>query len=248
MNKRFYYVRTKVDVDMNSESKKQNFSKEQTLEKLRKNCCDNLKKAGESSPKTFLVTRKDLGRYDFPLLYDTLEKDLDEHKRLALLMAMPTFSNEMLKKKRAAMEELIWMLASASCVGGLIPIPGLSLACDISILVGALIRFCKAFCLDDESLHRLSEKVGKPIKELKSAIKNTPMIKNITPDLVMNLLLKSTACVTLSLVELGLDFVPVVGSLFGGISSFAVTYFILHRFLQDVEVDAANVRAVAAQP
>ncbi|XP_062996265.1 interferon-gamma-inducible GTPase 10-like isoform X2 [Elgaria multicarinata webbii] len=191
MGKRFYYVRTKVDVSIDSESKKQNFSEEKTLEKIRNYCCDNLKNVGESSPRVFLISRWDLSLYDFPFLHDTLEKDLDDLKRHALITAMPAFSSEMLTKKKAAMEALIWKLALVSCFIGAVPVLGLSFVCDIGILVGAMIHLCKVFGLDEASLRSLANRVGKPIHELKSAIKNTPGISEISKELVVGLLSKS---------------------------------------------------------
>nr|XP_003222909.1 PREDICTED: interferon-inducible GTPase 5 [Anolis carolinensis] len=247
MKKQFYYVRTKIDINIDSEKRKQNFNEHETLEKIRNDCSENLKKAEGSSSRVFLVSRSDLSLYDFPSLHGTLEEDLDDLKRHAFIMASPTFSGEMVKKKKKSLESLIWMLALVSCFVGAVPVPGLSLACDISILMGAMVHFCKVFGLDDNSLHVLAKRVGKPVEELRSAIKNTPLPHTITTDLVLSLLSKSLLCATLTVIELVCDFVPVLGSIVGGASSFVCTFFMLRSFLQSVEVDAANVRAKATK-
>ncbi|XP_054844413.1 interferon-inducible GTPase 5-like [Eublepharis macularius] len=247
MKKKFYYLRTKVDVSLDSERKKRNFNEEKTLELIRKDCCDCLTKVGEPNPRIFLISRSDLNMYDFPHLQETLENDLDDLKRYALIATMPNFSKEILEKKKAAMEALIWSLSTVSCFIGAIPIPGLSFACDLGILVGTMKDFCNVFGLDDESLKRLAGRTGKPVPVLRSAIKKSRVSNEITREFVLSLLQKSTACAAMTAAELVLDFVPVVGSVFGGVGSFVTTSFMLKSFLNDVVEDAENVMAKAAE-
>ncbi|XP_061452679.1 interferon-inducible GTPase 5-like [Rhineura floridana] len=247
MGKRFYYVRTKVDVSINSERRKKNFNEEETIGTIKRYCCKYLRMAGDSSPRVFLISRRDLNKYDFPLLHKTLENDLDDLKRHTLILATPIFSGEIVKKKRAALEALIWKLATMSCFGGVVPVHGLSFACDIDILVRALISFCKVFGLDEDSLCILAKQVGKPVQELKSAIKNTPMTSEIDTEMVIDFLSKSSVCSSLMLLEQIYDFIPLLGSIFGVTSSFLTTFYMLRTFLHNVEVDAANVRTKATQ-
>ncbi|KAL8219549.1 UNVERIFIED_CONTAM: hypothetical protein K2H54_026871 [Gekko kuhli] len=248
MGKKFYYVRTKVDVSLNSERRKPDFNEEKCLEEIRTYCRENLTQAiGESVPVVFLISRWDLQMYDFPLLQKTLENDLDGLKRAVLIAAMPAFSKEVLEKKRATMDALIWKTALVSCAIGAIPLPGLSLVCDIGILVRTMRYFCKVFGLDKDSLCRLANQVGKSVDELRSAIKKSPTASQVTKEFVIGLLTKSLLCGTVMAVEFVLDFVPVLGSLTGGGLSFATTFYILKSFLHDVEEDAENVRAKAAE-
>ncbi|XP_054855835.1 interferon-inducible GTPase 5-like [Eublepharis macularius] len=247
MKKKFYYLRTKVDVSIDSERRKRNFNEEKTLEMIRKDCCDYLTKVGESNPRVFLISRWNLNMYDFPYLKETLENDLDEQKRYALITTMPNFSREVLRKKKAAMEALIWPLSLVSCAIGAIPVPGLSTICDIGILVGTMIDFCKVFGLDEESLKRLADRVGKPVPVLRSAIKKSRVSNEITRGFVVGLLQKSILCGAMTAAELALDFIPVLGSVFGGIGSFATTFYMLKSFLNEAVEDAENVLAKAGE-
>ncbi|XP_048355979.1 interferon-inducible GTPase 5-like [Sphaerodactylus townsendi] len=247
MNKKFYYVRTKVDISINSEGKKPNFSEEKCLEKIRKYHCDNLTQVGESNPRVFLISRDDLAMYDFPLLQASLEDELDDLKREVLILSMPAFSKEVLKKKKATMEDYIRKVAFLSCAIGAVPVPGLSVVCDLAILVGAMIHICKVFGLDEDSLNRLAKRIGKPVDVLKSAIKKSPLASQITSQFVIDMLTKSVVCGILIMVELVLDFVPVLGSITGGALSFGTTFYILKNFLHDAEKDAENVRTKAVK-
>uniref|UniRef100_A0A8D0BDV5 IRG-type G domain-containing protein n=1 Tax=Salvator merianae TaxID=96440 RepID=A0A8D0BDV5_SALMN len=172
MKKRFYFVRTKVDLCIEVERDKKKFSEKETLEDIRENCEENLKKAGEPLPTVFLISRKELDKYDFPRLVEQMQKDQDFIKKDILTMFMPVLTKQGLKQKKEAMEKYIWKLAFLSCAIVFTPIPGLSLACDISILVSGMYLIYKVFGLDDESLYITAKRVGKTFEELKSAIQN----------------------------------------------------------------------------
>ncbi|KAL8219511.1 UNVERIFIED_CONTAM: hypothetical protein K2H54_026050 [Gekko kuhli] len=247
MNKRFYFVRTKVDQAIEAERRKPNFSEAQTLEEIRKYCLSNLREEEAVDPRVFLISSWHLNMYDFPLLQKTLAGDLNELKRPLLIMAMPAFSREYLEEKRAAMEAVIWKKALVSCCINAIPIPGLSLIFDIPFLVNTMKEFCRNFGLDEESLCNLAKRVGKPVGVLRSAIKKTPMAHQINSEFVKSLTTKSLLCVSAMVHEQVFDFIPILGSITGGINSFATTYYMLNVFLRDAVEDVESVLAKAAE-
>ncbi|XP_053254072.1 interferon-inducible GTPase 5-like isoform X2 [Podarcis raffonei] len=256
--KKFYYVRSKVDIDIDNYRRSKRISVEdthemmqsekKTLDIIQKDCYDNLKALGESSPRVFLISRWDLSKYDFPLLQETFEKEQDEIKRDVLIMCLPIFTKDSITKKKAAMERLIWKKAIASCTVGLIPVPFLSFGFDIGIVAVTMREICKVFGLDEDSLNILANRVGKPVEELKSAIEHTPSIGKITTEFVMDILKRSAMWGAITVVELVLDFIPVLGSLYGGGSSFATTFYLLKDFLENTVKDAEKVLAKAAEP
>nr|XP_056703392.1 interferon-inducible GTPase 5-like [Euleptes europaea] len=248
MKKKFYFVRSKMDSSIAAEMRNPNFKMDKSIQKIQKYCCDNLTEVGESNPRVFLITTRDLNMYDFPHLQEALENDLEDLKREALILALPVFSRKILEKKKAAMEGYIWKLALVSCAIGAIPVPGLSVFCDIGILVTGLILFYKVFGLDEDSLRRVANLVGKDYKMLKSAIRKSPMSGMITKEYLISILARSWLCTTVAVIEIISYFVPVLGSLVGGISSFATTFYMLRSFLNDIVEDAENVRAKAAEP
>uniref|UniRef100_A0A2D4LJY3 IRG-type G domain-containing protein n=1 Tax=Micrurus spixii TaxID=129469 RepID=A0A2D4LJY3_9SAUR len=236
--KKFYYVRSKIDNEMT----KKNFNAEDTLATIRQYCEDRLKEAAEISSRVFLVSSREVYMYDFPLLQETMVVELPDHKKDILTLCVHIFSEEELMRKKELMKSYIKKIALISCACGAMPLPGLSIACDVGILIDALRRFCKAFGLDDRSLRFLAFQTGKEFEDLRSAIKKTPLTNEIDGELVFSLLMKSSLWVAVSLVEMVLDIIPVIGSLFGGASSYIVTYHFLNSFLDDAVRDARNVR------
>ncbi|KAM3830156.1 interferon-inducible GTPase 5-like isoform 1-T2 [Vipera latastei] len=243
MKKRFYYVRAQIDQSINNESTKRDFDEMKTLLAIRNYCEDTLKEETGLSKRVFLISNRHTHMYDFPRLQETIATELPGHKKEILTLAVYIFSEDELMKKKELMKAYIKKAAWVSCVFGAVPVPGLSMACDVGILVDALRRFCRVFGLDDRSLRFLALQTGKRFEELRSAIKKTPLANTINEELVFSLLMKSSLWVAVSIVELALDFIPVLGSLFGGASSYVVTYRFLNSFLDDAVEDAQNVRA-----
>ncbi|XP_067852876.1 interferon-inducible GTPase 5-like isoform X1 [Heptranchias perlo] len=240
LGKNFYFVRSKIDNDLNSMIKQQKkVNEEEELEKIRIDCVRKLQAAGIPSPSVFLIANFGPKLYDFILLNEALEDDLQNIKKSVFILALPNLNLEIVEKKRQELKKRVWMLATLSGAVGAVPVPGLSFACDVGILVGGIIYFRKYLGLDDASLQRLANMAGKPVGVLKAEVK-TPLVGEITPDLVTRTLM-GLAAVAISAVELALDFIPVIGSIFGAGSSFLMTYKLLNDALNDLTENAQRV-------
>ncbi|XP_058051035.1 interferon-inducible GTPase 5-like [Ahaetulla prasina] len=246
MRKKVYYVCSRIDITIDNEKRKRKFNVEDTLASMRKYCECNLKEAAGVSSSVYLISNREVHKYDFPLLQERIAAELPDHKKGILTLSLQIFSENELMWKKELMKSYIKKVALVSCAFGAMPVPGLSMACDVVILIDALRLFCKVFGLDDRSLRFLALQTGKEFEELRSAIKKTPLTNAIDAELVFSLLVKSSLWVAVSLVELALDFIPVIGSLFGGVSSYVVTYRFLNSFLDDAVEDARNVRKASS--
>jgi hypothetical protein len=60
--------------------------------------------------------------------------------------------------KFQALRQRIWMIATLSAGANVIPIPGLSVACDVALLENEIKRYKKTLVLDAESFVLLAEK------------------------------------------------------------------------------------------
>ncbi|XP_074837180.1 interferon-inducible GTPase 5-like [Carettochelys insculpta] len=241
MDKSFYFVRSKVDADLDSSLRRQpsSYSEVGVLEEIRQNCLEGLQAHGITSPRVFLLSAFDLSKYDFHLLEETLEKELSHHKRHAFLMALPNIVLHVLEKKKAATLKQMWLVSTMACGVHAVPIPGQLISCNVDILARTLKDYCKSFGLDDDSLEKLGAQVGQSVGQMKVVIKS-PLAKEISSTLVVQLLTQAAGKVPKLSNEL-LSSVPVLGSMASGALSFATTYKMLRSFLDEVVASVQRV-------
>ncbi|XP_062395705.1 interferon-gamma-inducible GTPase 10-like [Sardina pilchardus] len=235
--KLFYFIRSKIDNDVNAESKKKGFNKEDLLSKIREDCKMNLKGVGK--PQVFLISSFNLQSYDFNRLMDTLEKELPENKKHALIQALPIYSLEALERKKKIFHGMVWLTALASGVASAVPVPGLTMACDYGIVTGFLDVAFKCFGLEDKSLKMLASRVRMNWKDLKGEIKSR-FKDGVTPGVVMSFF-KTPSMVGLMTVKSLLSCIVFFGAAPAGAISVAVMHFMLNKALKEMEKDAKAV-------
>ncbi|KAF3845517.1 hypothetical protein F7725_008680 [Dissostichus mawsoni] len=230
MEKKFYFVRSKIDQDMRNEEETQSeFNAEKLITKIRDNCF-----------KVFLVSSHHFHLYDFCLLQETLERELPAHKRAALLLALPIVNFEIIKKKKEALQSKIKFLAASSAVGAAVPVPGLSCALDLAMLVTTAIKYKNTFGLDRKSLQSLADSTRVPLEDLIAEMKSPLALKEISREVILNMLHVSWIHVTL-IAEEGFRFIPLFGLPAAAALSFASTYRALSTFLNMLAEDAQRV-------
>ncbi|CAM5124921.1 unnamed protein product [Natator depressus] len=239
--KKFYFLRSKVDQDLGAEKRKINYSEVRTLQQIREDCKAHLQRAGVNDPQVFLLSNWESDKHDFPLLKETLDKELCH----SMLQKLLDTSCSTLQEKKTAMQKTTCNPATLSGGPGAIPLPGLSLVADMSILVGCMRDYCKNFGLNSDSLTALAEQVGKREKDLKAVI-SSPLVTEITTDLVLKLLEKSAGEGVMYLTYFAWT-MPVVGSLFSAQVSFGTTKFMLDNFISNLAEDTQRVLAKALE-
>ncbi|XP_053867210.1 interferon-inducible GTPase 5-like [Malaclemys terrapin pileata] len=242
MEKKFYFVRCKVDEDLANARRAhpQAYVEENVLQRIRENARKCLRDQGVIDPQVFLLSNWDLDQYDFPLLEETLEKDLPHLQRLVFLLSLPNFSPEIIEKKKSALHGHLWKISLVSAFINVLPMGGVSLACDVGLLLVSMIAFYKQFNLDDDSLAKLARQAGKPVAELKAVIVS-PQGEVLTQDVLKKKIVQVGCGLTRS-VERCFDLVPVLSTLAAAGLSFAMSYSILSNFLEKVAEDARRVR------
>ncbi|XP_015768740.1 PREDICTED: interferon-inducible GTPase 1-like [Acropora digitifera] len=145
MRKSFFFVRSKIDSDVNSESRKRSFNEEATLMKVRSNCSQNLGGLLSNQEDIFLISNHEPDKWDFVRLTQAILDALDRFQRetltLSLGKAITRFSTEILQRKVNVLKGRIWKVAAVSAAGAMHPLPGLSVAFDTSLILEELILY-----------------------------------------------------------------------------------------------------------
>ncbi|KAI7790616.1 putative immunity-related GTPase family [Triplophysa rosa] len=183
------------------------------------------------APVVFLISCFELGKYDFNLLQERLEKELPQHKRHVLMLAIPNITLEINEREKEALEKSIPRVALLSAGVATIPIPGLSALVD---------KYYSVFGLDDPSLQMLCERSGKTIEELKNVMKS-PLHLGINPTALIGLLGAAALYVSENAVEYVCSLVPVLGTMVAGGMSYLTISKMLKKALNELAEDAKNV-------
>ncbi|XP_005953364.3 T-cell-specific guanine nucleotide triphosphate-binding protein 2-like, partial [Haplochromis burtoni] len=129
MKKKFYFLQSKVDKDIRAEKRtRREFNMERTLSTIRKNCNQGLRDLGIESAQVFLVSSFELHRYDFPLLHETLERELPEHQRDVLLFGICNI----IRRKKEVFQAEITLYATLSAAVRTAPL-GISSVLDSTL-------------------------------------------------------------------------------------------------------------------
>ncbi|XP_076128760.1 interferon-inducible GTPase 5-like [Alosa pseudoharengus] len=233
----FYFIRSKIDNDINAEEKRRDFNKERMLSKIREDCEKNLK--GVGNPKVFLISSFNINDYDFNKLIDTLEKELPETKQHALVLSLPVYSLEVLQRKKRHLQKMIWLTAFGSGAIAVVPVPGLTVACDYGIILSFLESVFRSFGLEDSSLQRLATRVQLNVMDLKAEIKSR-FKDGVTHGTMKSLLATPSMASIITLKGLMSGAVP-LGQLPAGAISVPIMHYLLNKGLKEMEKDARSV-------
>ncbi|XP_075047593.1 interferon-inducible GTPase 5-like [Mixophyes fleayi] len=239
MGKKFYFVKSKIDSDLNASRKQRrsSYNEEKILRDIRDKCIKCLWEGGIERPQVFLISCLELDKYDFYLMQKTLESELPAHKRHVFLLSMPNIYSQALEKKKDALRKQIWKWAC------LYAFSSLTAKADSTSLVKTMTEFKEAFGLDEKSLNNLANTFGIDLSDLKSVIRSPLVHQEIICDLDVNQQLSSQdiTAITVMLTKYITSFAPVIGNLANTGIAFGTAYWMLCSFLKDVADDAQRV-------
>ncbi|EHB06930.1 Interferon-inducible GTPase 1 [Heterocephalus glaber] len=229
LGKKFYFVRAKVDSDLDNEqkAKPQSFKRERVLQHIRDYCLANLSDIGLPDARVFLVSNFDLCDFDFPLLETTLLAELPAHKRQAFALMLPTLSDASVELKRGFLREKIWLDAVKSSALAFIPFAPIVKGFDLPEQEACLKLYRSYFGLDDESIEEIAEKLGTSVQDIKGYTKCLDFWPLVKDD---SIVAKAMHCVK--------TFCSVNGGLASVACQFLKICFLRLKFLDTVADDA----------
>lgn len=227
--KEAFFVRSKIDVDVEAQPK----SKEELQEQVRKICVEALKKDGVHAPQVFLVSSLVSEAYDLPLLQEALRSSAPDLKKKALRRIIPTVLPRLVRRKAKVLMKDVWMKALQICLC-CVESPNPDVAEN---LITTISSFCIDFGLDESSLACIVQATGKPVRVLQALVRS-PFAKPLTPAYVLGLVTKPV-----SLTSWVWGYVPYLGrgAKLEPEVSFESTYGMLKQVVVELSEDADRV-------
>ena len=226
IGKNFFFVRTRIDVDVNSEKRKRSFDEEAVLQTLRADCSNNLSELKIGQQDIFLISNHFPSKWDFekrlkPAILDALPR----YQRESLTLTIKGLSTNIVKQKVDILRDRTWMVATASAAAAIIPVPGLSIVVDSALILKEISFYRSQLCLPSLESSDF----------LKLSVATQGRIRDVSIQSTAQLFAFLAPYALESGIEEYVRYVPFVGSAIAGGLSFAVTFSALRGCLQKVE-------------
>nr|AGY29637.1 Irgb6_1 [Mus musculus molossinus]AGY29645.1 Irgb6_1 [Mus musculus molossinus] len=230
MGMNFYFVRTKIDNDLDNEQKgkPRTFNKEKLLKKIRDDCSNHLQESLYSEPPVFLVCNFDISKYDFPKLETKLLQDLPAHKRHVFSLSLQSLTEATINYKRDSLKQKVFLEAMKA--GALATIPLGGMISDILENLDETFNLYRSyFGLDDASLENIAQDLNMSVDDFKVHLRFPHLFAEHNDESLEDKLFK---------------YIKHISSVTGG--PFAtVTYFMRAYYLQSLFLDTAANDAIA---
>ena len=238
MNKRFFFIRTKIDGNVRDEkkSKKLSFNEDAMLTEIRSDCLVNLDGLLRKED-IFLISNHHVHKWDFERLSQAILDALPMYQQESLTFGIRRLSTAMVQRKVKILKDRMWKVASVSAAFGLAPFPGLSIFVDIGLIQHEISFYISQLGIDKYGFAALSLSSQQPLGE--------HLLR--TKEIAEMCKMYSKQGVAEQLAEEFFRYIPIVGSIIASGLSFGCTYLTLRYYLNAMEEAALLVVRKAAQ-
>lgn len=240
--KKFYFVRIKVDEDLAviRIQRFSGFSEVVVLQEIREYCVERLRVVGVIDFRIFFVFNFLFVRYDFFLFVFIWEYDLFAYRRYVGLLSLFDILLEVLQKKKDMFQEQVFKTVLVSGVIQVLFVFGLAVVYDDVLFIRSLRGYYRSFGLDDDSLVKLVEQVGKQVGDLRSVIRSS-LVSEFFFEIVLRFYLRSFDGV-MRVVRVFEKGIFVFGTLVVGGISFGIVYIMFQGCFNEMVEDVQRVR------
>nr|AAH93522.1 Tgtp protein [Mus musculus] len=230
MGMNFYFVRTKIDSDLDNEQKfkPKSFNKEKLLKKIKDYCSNHLQESLYSEPLVFLVSNVDISKYDFPKLETKLLQDLPAHKRHVFSLSLQSLTEATINCKRDSLKQKVFLEAVKAGVLATIPLGGM-ISDILENLDETFNLYRSYFGLDDASLENVAKDLNMSVDDFKVHLRFPHLFSEHNDESLEDKLFK---------------YIKHISSVTGGPVA-AVTYYRMAYYLQNLFLDTAANDAIA---
>ena len=182
----------------------------------------------------------------FIKLNDDILKDLEKNEKLVTyVLTIEPLSHQIIYKKTEILRTRAYQIAILSSIFGyFLPLPGLTIAADLTLLATEIIFYIKQFSLNKESIENLAKKFKGTHLELskifaKSKYASLLLLEDIHT--LSGLLLKTIPLFAISSASDLFKFIPIMGFILKGTISYESTKYTLMSILDELSKVAIDV-------
>ena len=193
------------------------------LQKIRSDCAENLGNLLSDVRDTFLISNHDRDKWDFARLLQAILDALPIYQRKTMMLSLGnSVTNDIFQKKVEVLRGRILTVAALSAAAALVPIPRLSIAVDIGLI------------LKEFAFYR--SQLGLPKKGTAEFEKLHFATKEAVSKVCLTAAPRATAFLSVyaaeSAVQEVVRFIPILGSVISSGLSFTTTYVALQENYQ----------------
>lgn len=240
-NKNFFFVRTKIDAaveDKRRDSKVFNEDVvEAMLESIRSDISKHLGNLLTREEDIYLIGNPCPSKWDFDRLIDDIIEVLPVYQRESVSLTLMNLSAATVERKVKTLKGRIWIVAVGSAIAGAVPIPGLSVAVDMALIIHEVNLYKSQLGLREQESSELYDVTTMLKKVGEKCLTTTSQISTF---LAANLSESAAE-------EFTRFAIPFVGLGIAACLSFAATYYTLNHCLQKEEELALKVLREASK-
>ncbi|VDI22164.1 Hypothetical predicted protein [Mytilus galloprovincialis] len=176
MEKPLFFVRTKFDDILRSAKEDDGSTDDENIHKeILKVCSENIKDSGIPITSIFIISNYNPSLGDFDKLMAAILETLPQNKRTALLYSIPPLSHQVIKEKKEELIRRANRVSVLSAVAAAIPIPGLDVCVDFSVLYYEIQFYLKEFSLTEDRIDSTCKRLHINYQELMGKL---PRVRN----------------------------------------------------------------------
>ncbi|XP_045184768.2 T-cell-specific guanine nucleotide triphosphate-binding protein 2-like [Mercenaria mercenaria] len=238
--KKFYFIRTKIDIDIDNKRKRcgQNFNENLEFINMKDTLSNQLRHVLGKVP-FFMISNHHPDKYDFPFILEQLLEDVPNQKKDAMVFGLKGMSQKIIEEKASVLRSRIWKVALLSGVGAGIPIPFVSVGIDTALILEEILFYREQFGLDDQSLENIAYMTKMSLEDFKSLVNCKTPVNLFTSAGLSKYLMKY---IVREVAETVVKYtIPFVGVAISCGASYTTTMGILGSLLKIMKGDAQKV-------
>jgi len=224
MGKKFFFVRAKIDEDVTNEQRKDSFNEEVMLKQIRTNCLQKLGDSLKKEENVFLISNHYTEKWEFARLNQAILDAMPEYEQESLTLSLGNRSTDMLKRKVKILKRRVKIVSALSGVAGAVPLPGLSVAVDMALIIHELKFYKSQLGIPKER----SPKFSKLSTDTQTKVKAIIFLLADATSVFVKFAAGEAA-------EQAARVIPFVGWLAAGAISWVTTYTFLKKKLEEME-------------